>query len=155
MWDELYKMHYPELLHYCTGVCHNRALAEDLVQEVFLRAMQNTHIFEDLGRAQQRAWLFRTMKNMLMDCYRKAAVETRYTQFYLPEESAPEPGFGQIEAAMLLQKLPQEDRVLFQLRYMEGYNASELSEMFGLPTGTVRAKLSRSRKILRNYISGK
>ena len=70
MWDELYREHYSELLNYCAKVCRDRALAEDLAQEVFLRAMQNAHIFEDLSRSQRRAWLFRTLKNMLMDSYR-------------------------------------------------------------------------------------
>lgn len=155
MWDELYEEHYPELLNYCTGVCHDRALAEDLAQEVFMKALQNADTFEDMGRSQRRAWLFRALKNLLMDSYRKAALEAYFAQLYPDEVSTVEPGFSQTEAAMLLQKLPQEDRLLFQLRYLEDYNASELSEMFGLPRGTIRSKLSRSRKILKAIISEK
>jgi RNA polymerase sigma-70 factor (ECF subfamily) len=43
--------------------------------------------------------------------------------------------------------------MLFHLRYEEGYNASELSEMLGLPPGTIRARLSRCRMILKKQLS--
>lgn len=44
---------------------------------------------------------------------------------------------------MVLALLSGEDRELFRMRYLEGYNASELSEIFHLPPGTIRARLSR------------
>jgi len=54
-----------------------------------------------------------------------------------------------VENEQVLLALAPEDRVLFQLRYMEDYNATEISEMLGMPTGTVRSKLSRCRKQLK------
>ena len=48
MWEELYKRHYPELLGYCLKACQDRALAEDLAQEAFLKALQDPDTFEDL-----------------------------------------------------------------------------------------------------------
>lgn len=60
-----------------------------------------------------------------------------------------EPGIQQLENELVLKKLSPEERMLFTLRYMEGYNASEISEMLGMPTGTIRAKLSRCRKQLK------
>ena len=53
---------------------------------------------------------------------------------------------------LLLAKLTPEDRALFHLRFEEGYNASELAEMFGVPSGTIRARLSRMRKTLKTMI---
>ena len=152
---QLVLAHQNKVYTLCVHLLGNREEAEDLAQEVFLRAMQNAHIFEDLSRSQRRAWLFRTLKNILMDSYRKTAVENRYAQYFQPEEAVLEPGFGQTEANLILQKLPQEDRVLFYLRYIQGYSASELSEIFNMPAGTVRAKLSRSRKILKDFIADK
>ena len=61
----------------------------------------------------------------------------------------------QTEAELLLLRLPEQDRAMFHLRYMEGYTAVELAQMFDLPSGTVRAKLSRSRKLLKLLIEEK
>ena len=57
MWEELYEKHYPELLKYAAAACKSRTEAEDLAQEVFLKALQNAEIFQDLGPSQRRAWL--------------------------------------------------------------------------------------------------
>lgn len=152
LWEELYKRHYPELLGYCLKACQDRAQAEDLAQEAFLKALQDPDTFEDLGPSQRRAWLFRTVKNLLCDRYRRCAVEERYLPELQADMAAAEPGYGQVEAQMLLQALPEQERTLFRLRYLEGYNASELAELLGLPPGTIRAKLSRSRKALKTLI---
>lgn len=155
MWDEFYKMHYPELLGYCIRSCHDWALAEDLVQETFLKALQNADMLEALESSQRRAWLFRTMKNLLCDRYRRTALESRHAGEFQEDSASLEPGFGQTEAELLLLRLPEQDRAMFHLRYMEGYTAVELAQMFDLPSGTVRAKLSRSRKLLKLLIEEK
>lgn len=67
MWEELYEKHYPELLKYAAAACKSRTEAEDLAQEVFLKALQNADIFQDLGPSQRRAWLYRTLKNSICD----------------------------------------------------------------------------------------
>lgn len=152
MWDELYRQHFPELLRYCTGACRDRELAEDLAQETFLKALQNVDTFEDLGPSQRRAWLFRTMKNLLCDRYRRAVLESQYTQTLEEDAACLDPGIQQTENDLVLQKLTPEDRMLFTLRYMEGYHASEISEMLHIPSGTIRARLSRCRKYLKQLM---
>lgn len=152
MWDEIYQRHYPELLKYCIAACRDQELAEDLVQETFLKALQNAEVFEDLSSSQRRAWLYRTMKNLLCDRYRRAVLEKEYLQQSPEEVTYMEPGIQQTENEMVLQKLTPEDRMLFTLRYMEGYNAQEISEMLGIPTGTIRARLSRCRKRLKHML---
>ncbi len=62
------------------------------------------------------------------------------------EHQAIQDEFSNYENQELLEKLPKEERVLFVLRYFEGYNSTELGEMFSLPPGTVRARLSSARK---------
>lgn len=153
MWDEIYQKHYPELLRWCVGACHDPALAEDLAQETFLKALQNVDTFDDLGPAQKRAWLFRTMKNLLIDRSRHARMEGEYAQRYPTREQTDEPGYGRTEGELLLEPLSGEDRTLFYLRYVEGLNATELSELLHIPPGTIRARLSRCRKILKEELS--
>lgn len=153
MWDELYAQHYPELLRYAMSACHSWEQAEDLAQEAFLKALQNADTFEDLGPSQRRAWLFRTLKNLMCDKYRRAALEAAFVQELQEDALAPERGYEQAETELVLSKLSSQDRALFQMRYLEGYNAQELAEIFHLPPGTVRSRLSRCRKYLKEIFS--
>ena len=152
MWEELYEKYYPELIRYCTGICRDGPAAEDLVQETFLKALQNLDLLEDLGPNQRRAWLYRTVKNLIVDRYRRNVLDESCTREFREEAVREETGYGTAEMYMLLQRLPEPDRTLFRLRYLEDYNASELAEMFDLPPGTIRSKLSRSRAILKEII---
>jgi len=78
MWETLYKAHYPELLRYACAGCRNPSEAEDVVQEVFLRALQNVDSISGLGPSQKRAWLFRSLKNLMCDRYRREQLENAY-----------------------------------------------------------------------------
>lgn len=155
MWEEIYTKFYNELFRYACGVCNSQSLAEDLVQEVFIRALQNTDTFQDLGPSQRRAWLYRALKNLIIDGARRAALEQQYQELYPEDTVTTEGGFGSAENMLLLLSLPEPDRSLFRLRYLEGYSATELSEAFHLPPGTVRSKLSRSRSLLKAQLAGK
>ena len=152
MWEELYEKHYKELLRYAVAACKNLAEAEDAAQEVFLKALQNPDTFQDLGTSQKRAWLFRTLKNLMCDRYRRGQLENAYLEARQEQAEYWDPGIQETENRLLLAQLTPEDRTLFHLRYEEGYSASELSEMFHIPAGTIRARLSRMRILLKNML---
>ena len=152
MWDEIYEKYYPELLRYACAACGNPAEAEDTAQEVFLKALQSADVFEDLGPSQKRAWLYRSLKNLMCDRYRKAQLENAYLEVLEEDAVCFDPGIQRTENELLLSRLSDEDRALFHLRYFENYNASELADMFGLPTGTIRSRLSRARKLLKEML---
>ena len=151
MWEELYEDHYKELVAYGTSMSGNKELAEDLAQEAFVRALMNTETVEDLSPNKRRAWLFRTCKNLFFDRYRRAVLESEYTQSWQPEYME-DHGIQEIENAMLLRSIQPQDRAIFQLRYFDGYSAEEISQMMDLPPGTVRSKLSRCRKALKRNL---
>lgn len=150
MWEELYQRLYPELAAYSLRAWGEEA--GDLTQEAFLRALQAGDCFLDLSPAQKRAWLYRTVKNLAIDRHRRRVLEEACLP---PEEDAAveEPGYGRVETELLLARLPEPDRTLFRLRYLEGYTARELAELYGLPAGTVRAKLSRAAKALHKWLA--
>jgi len=151
LWEELYEDHYKELVSYGTRMSGSKELAEDLVQETFVKALMNTETVEDLSHSKRRAWLYRTFKNLFFDRYRRAVLENEYKQSLQPEYLE-DHGIQEIENAMLLQSIEPQDRAIFQLRYFDGYTAEEISQMMNLPPGTVRSKLSRSRKLLKQNL---
>lgn len=151
MWEELYEDHYKELVAYGTRMGGSKELAEDLVQETFVKALMNTETVADLSPSKQRAWLYRTFKNLFFDRYRRAVLENEYEQSWKPEYFE-DHGIQEIENAILLQSITPQDRAIFQLRYFDGYSAEEISQMMNLPPGTIRSKLSRCRKYLKRNL---
>ena len=76
MWEEPYEQYFDELAAYAAGMSGSREQAEDLVQEAFVRALMHEDTVEELSTGQRRAWLYRTMKNLYFDRYRRALQET-------------------------------------------------------------------------------
>ena len=151
MWEELYEDHYKELVAYGTSMSGSKELAEDLAQETFVRALMNAETVGELSSGKRRAWLFRTFKNLFFDRYRRAVLESEYAQSWQCE-CTEDPGIQKIENAMLLRSIQPQDRAIFQLRYFDGYSAEEISRMMNIPPGTVRSKLSRCRKYLKQNL---
>ena len=153
MWEELYEDHYKELVAYGTRISGSKELAEDLTQETFVKALMNGDTVMDLSPGKQRAWLYRTFKNLFFDRCRRAVLETEYAQNLRPEY-AEDRGIQEVENTMVLQSISPQDRAMFQLRYFDGYSAEEIAQMMHLPPGTVRSKLSRCRKYLKQNLEG-
>lgn len=122
MWEMLYEEFWDKLEHFCFRLCRDEGRAEDMTQEVFLRALQNRALIESFTSGQCKAWLFAAARNLYCDQVRRAAREQQ-----------------------LLEQLPPEDRQLFLLRYQHGWNATQLGQQLGLPPATVRTRLARIR----------
>lgn len=142
MIENLYKEYYKHLLWYCINLTgNNRAYAEDIVQDTFMRALENAHILNEMAEVQCRSWLYKTAKNIFIDKIRRISKEPK------PEaEIIKEDDLSMLLVRQLCNWLPGEERTLFWMRYMDGYNSSELGKMFDLPSSTVRARLSSARK---------
>ena len=151
MWEELYEAYFDELVAYGTRMYGSRELAEDLVQETFVKALVNAGTVMDLSPGKRRAWLYRTFKNLFYDRWRRAVLENEYEQDLQPAGEEDQ-GIQTIENAILLQSLQPQDRAMFQLRYFDGYSAEEIAGMMDLPPGTVRSRLSRCRKALKQKL---
>ena len=124
--------------------------AEDVVQESFVRAWDALEDFRGDG-AELRAWLYRTFKNLFFDYYRRSVLEAEYVQG-LRSEAVESSGIQNVETGLLLQTISPQDRTIFLLRYYEGYTAKEIAELLHLPAGTVRSRLSRCRKYLKEQL---
>lgn len=154
MIEQLYTAYYRELVIWCTTMTGDRSQAEDLVQEAFLRAMKHEGHLSVLEEKQRRSWLYRTVKNLFIDKIRHASFET-VTSEVMEEsrDSVFEYSYDFLESEQLLQALPDEEQILFVMRYLQGYNSTELSRIFNLPAGTIRARLSSARKHLKEALN--
>lgn len=153
MIEKLYSICYEELVHFAQGMTGNTHLAEELVQEAFLRAMLHTELLAGLEEQQQKSWLYRTVKNGYLDRLRHACFEQVLAE--PPEVSSDPFEYSELEWQELLNALPDMEGALFTLRYLEGYTSKQIGELFHIPAGTVRSKLSLARKHLKILIGGK
>lgn len=153
MIEELYKKYHQELLGWCESMTGNLQTAEELVQEAFLRAMLHESVLHDLRDYQCRSWLYRTIKNLFVDRLRHNHREVIPEEF--PESIIKQQEMNVIEWEMLLNALPDGEGVIFHLRYMDGYNSSQIGEVLSLPPSTVRSKLSSARKHIKEALGGK
>lgn len=153
MIEELYKKYHQELIGWCWNMTGNLHTAEELVQEAFLRAMLHEDVLERLQDQQCRSWLYRTIKNLYMDRVRHTSKETIVEEFLQQQNYCEE--IIRLEWEDLLETLPDMEGVIFSLRYLEGYNSSQIGEILSLPPGTVRFKLSSARQHLKELLGGK
>lgn len=148
----------------------NEKDAEDLVQEVFLRAFKSFHQFQ-LG-TNCKAWLFKIMTNLHINKYQKNAKKPaslsydEIEDFYLYNRLVEEPGasrkqsvesqilnsFLDTEVKEAVEKLPYEFKITVILADIEGFRYQEIADIVKCPIGTVRSRLSRGRKLLQKYL---
>lgn len=130
MWEQLYDAFWDKLEHFCFRLCRNDERAEDLAQEIFLRALQNRELFESLSPGQAKSWLFAAARNLWCDQVRRSIKEQELLAEFLPGEDALDEtaaaALGEAELDTLLARLAPEERTLLVLRYEEGYTAAEL-----------------------------
>ena len=136
------------LLRFAHGMVGRHEVAEDLVQEAFLRL--HTHWDEV---ANPKAWLYRSVRNLALNHLRDHKRETLVDE---PPEWDAAAGhgdpIGRLEAAgavrLLLAELRDEDRALIQLKYQEDLKYDQISRRTGLSVGNVGYKLHHLLKSL-------
>ena len=138
----LYRAYGGELLGFAHRSLGDRGTAEEIVQEVFLRAWRNAGRY-DAERATVRTWLYRIARNAIIDARRRAAVRPASAGREADEMDAG----GSIEQAMLgwqvaaaLERLTPEHRQMVRLAHFQGLTMREIAERTHLPLGTVKSR---------------
>ncbi|HEX2855445.1 MAG TPA: sigma-70 family RNA polymerase sigma factor [Opitutaceae bacterium] len=129
------------LLRFAIGLIGRRMVAEDLVQETFLRLHQVWDQVEN-----PRGWLYRSLRNLALNHLRDHARETEFDEATQPAQSDPAPEMlGQMEAIgmvkMLLAEMTEEDRKLIRLKYHENLKYQAISQRTGISVGNVGYRL--------------
>jgi RNA polymerase sigma-70 factor (ECF subfamily) len=149
---KLFERHHLPLYRTLRRLSGDAALAEDLVQEVFLRALDARAAYEERG--QERAWLFTIARRLLAD--RRRASRRRPAAAPLDEvdRSCGRDGAGDLRAALeqALARLPERDREIFLLRENGGLGHEEIARVVGATPAAVRNRLHHARLTLREHL---
>jgi RNA polymerase sigma-70 factor (ECF subfamily) len=151
----LYDRHASLLLALGARILADRALAEDVLHDVFLEAWHHAAEF-DAGRGTVRAWLITRMRSRALDRRGKVVRGARAAQT-AARESAPVSSEGIAGADRErvrrgVSGLPQELAVIIDLAYFDGLSATQIAERLELPVGTVKSRTARAIATLREQL---
>lgn len=143
-----------ELRRYAARHVGNRSVAEDLVQETWLRAWRAADRF-DATRGTLRAWLFAILRNVIVDFGRMQSSRP-LTSPVLPEVSSADDAdavIGAIALADALRQLTEQQREVIFHGHVRERPHDEIAALLGVPVGTVRSRLFYARKALRRALA--
>lgn len=145
--DELERL-IPELRAFARGLCRERELSDDLVQDTCLKAWQAIDTFEP--GAPLRPWLFRILRNEYYQYTRRSWRSTPLDQEYAENAlSAPADQDAKIDFRVLqavMSSLPDVQREALILVVAAGYTYEEAGEICNCSAGTVKSRVSRARE---------
>ncbi len=159
--ERLYRQHVNRVFSLCVRMVSDRGRAEELTQDVFVRAWEKLNLFR--GDSSFGTWLHRLTVNVVLNA-RKS--EGRHQARF--EEQDDEAGgvdalpgvvgmplapgdLLDLEHAMT--RLPPGAKRVFVLHDVEGYKHEEIAEMLGVTTGATKAQLHRARMLLREVMN--
>jgi len=126
----------------------NRADAEDICQDVFLKLLQQKKPFQ--SEEHIRSWLIRVTINACKNILRSPWHRRESIEEHTPLLVFTKDGRGELFQAVM--ELPVHYRVPLYLYYYEGYSTVEIAQMLSLPKNTVCTRLSRARQLLRQEL---
>lgn len=160
--------HMDALYNFALRMTSSEAEADDLVQETYLKAFRFFDRFE--SGTNCKAWLFRILKNSYINRYRKAqkspelvgydTVAEFYYSIRAPHSERndlQEVLFDRVlddEVSSAVESLPEDFRTVVILCDIEGFTYEEIAAFANCPVGTVRSRLHRGRKLLRDALLG-
>lgn len=151
---KVYEQYASAMYTVCKRFVSDAQLAEDLMQEGFIKAFSNLQQFQ--GKSSFGAWLKRIVINRCLDEVQKKRPEfTDLPAEDLVEEEKEEPFSDVLNPEVIkraVNELPEGYRVIFNLFLVEGYSHDEIGGMLGISSSTSRSQFTRAKQKLRTTL---
>ncbi|AWB44730.1 RNA polymerase sigma factor [Paenibacillus sp. CAA11] len=151
---ELFEAYKQDVYKLCRYMTNNGTDAEDICQEVFIKALG-----QDRNRVtEERAWLLRIAANLCRNHYnrKKRGAYKEIRSVFLMRPSMPEQPEDEVvrqeqsdEFAQLLEDLPVKLRTTLTLRYGNGLSLEEVAQILEIPLGTVKSRIHKGLALMR------
>lgn len=129
------------------SIVGNSSRAEEVTQDAFLKIWQAMAGYD--GRASLSTWIYTIAKNTSISHLRSEFYRKTLSLEESPEPfAATEPVLSRIEIERLLANLPDEQREVIVLFYLQERSIEDVAKMLDLPEGTVKSHLHRARKAM-------
>lgn len=154
--ERLYRAHVDRVFTLCARMTADRGLAEELTQDVFVRAWEKLALFR--GESAFSTWLHRLAVNVVLN---HQASDGRRRRHLDPDDAgdagdrlparATSPG-DRMDLERAIAALPRGARRVFVLHDVEGYTHEEIGGFLGITAGGSKAQLHRARLLLREAL---
>jgi RNA polymerase sigma-70 factor (ECF subfamily) len=155
--EKLYRSHCDRIYALCWRMCGaDKALAEDLVQEAFVRAWNKLGLFR--GDSKFGTWLHRLTVNVVLSDRRIRVKRLQREQEMVDDIERTLVGDRDVFAGLrkdleaAIAGLPERARTVLVLYDIEGYQHNEIAEITGMAVGSSKAQLHRARKLVREVL---
>jgi len=152
--EQLYRSHCDRIYALCWRMCGgDRALAEDMVQEAFVRAWNKLDLFR--GDSKFGTWLHRLTVNVVLSDRRIRVKRVQREQELNADVERVLIGERDVRASLqvdleaAIAGLPERARTVLVLYDIEGYQHNEIAEMTGMAVGSSKAQLHRARNLVK------
>lgn len=138
-------------------LAQDRVLADDLAQEVFLRAYRGLVGFQQ--RSAFGTWLYRIAYNVYLNNRTRVRRFCELPEDYVAAAVAPEGALSaprsdlRRDLSAAIETLPERYRAVVVLYYLEEVSYPEIADILGVPLGTVKTHLHRAKKLLRERMT--
>ena len=156
--EQLYRSHCDKIFALCWRMCGgDRSLAEDMVQEAFVRAWNKLDLFR--GDSKFGTWLHRLTVNVVLSDKRIRVKRVQREQQLGEGIERQLTGAKDVYAGLrkdlesAIAGLPERARTVLILYDIEGYQHKEIAEMTGMAVGSSKAQLHRARKLVRDVLT--
>jgi len=147
--EEIYERTARPLQAYVSRISGNSALADDIVQETFLRFLRVT--LKETDDAGIKSYLYKIATNLVYDHFRKTQREKKWQLFSATkseDEIVYETFAEESDMMRVFQNLKPQERALLWLAYVEGYEHREISVVLNLSAVSIKVLLFRARRKL-------
>jgi RNA polymerase sigma-70 factor (ECF subfamily) len=152
----VYRAYGAEVYAVCLRMVGDSVEAQELVQDVFVRAWERRESFR--GESAFGTWLHRLAINIVLERFRsdkrrdlRVTLQSDLTE--LGAQAAVHSSDDQLDIENSLARLPTGARVAFVLHHVEGYSYEEIAELTHLAAGTIRAHVFHARQLLMRMLS--
>ncbi|MES1191755.1 MAG: RNA polymerase sigma factor [Steroidobacter sp.] len=149
---KLYEAHISAVYGLACRLVSDRTAAEDVAQEVFIRAWKDLRRFR--GDSRFATWLHRICSMTAISHLRRQRGWLKRVVLgdeHIPEIIAVESGDDDLDVH--IKRLPERARIVFVLYAVEGYRHEEIAELCGMAVGSSKAQLHRARQLLQEWLN--
>ena len=154
-YEELMRRHEKLLFRVCLRVMGNEHDAEDVFQDVMVKAYHGLGNFE--GRSSFKTWLCKIAHNTCYTAISRLAKAREFKTMMSEDVSIPREtrlSDAELDSEKILLSLPPEDRELLTLKYVGELKFEEIAEVSGLGLSAVKMRIYRAADLLKKKYSG-
>jgi RNA polymerase sigma-70 factor (ECF subfamily) len=150
----LYRQYARKMYGICLSYAGNRPLAQDMLQEAFIKVFKNIGNFKSQGSFE--GWIRKIVVNTSIDILRQTGkeqfIDEEYTDLHISAENDALPNLQLKDLLVYIARLPKGSRMVFNLFAVEGYTHKEIAQELDISEGTSKSQFNRARYLLREWI---